>query len=147
MHGYALKCYALLCFPLLCFDFEAGSSPSPGSARKCKKFTQFMQQFEPNRKFLEKITFSDPFLTPIANSSKKCPLRPPLWGGPRPGPKSEKLQLKNNRKLQGRFLKFRSRKSSGNRQFLYLFNQKARKNEGTHESGSRKIVVRRNPAR
>ena len=39
------------------------------------------------------MTCSDPFLTPIANSSKKCPLRPPLWGGPRPGPKSEKLQL------------------------------------------------------
>ena len=80
MHGYALKCYAMLCFPLLCFDFEAGSSPSPGSARKCKKFTQFMQQFEPNRKFLEKMTFQTPFW-PQSQIPRKNALFGPLCGG------------------------------------------------------------------
>ena len=55
-------CYAWLCFPLICFDFEAGPSASPGPAGKCEKCTQFLQQFDPNRKFLAKIPFSDPFV-------------------------------------------------------------------------------------
>ena len=48
-------------------------------------------------------------LAPIANLSKKCPFRPPLWGGPRPGPKSEKIQQRHKRKpywkIKRRFLK------------------------------------------
>ena len=34
------------------------------------------------------------FLIPIANSSTKCLFEVPLWGGPQPGPKNEKLWRK-----------------------------------------------------
>ena len=36
------------------------------------------------------------FLIPIANSSTKCSFEVPLWGGPQPGPKNEKLHKENN---------------------------------------------------
>ena len=66
-----MLCYALPCFPLLCFDFGAGPSPSLGRAGKCEKFTRFMQQFYPNRKFFEKIKFSTPFVGGTTAGPKK----------------------------------------------------------------------------
>ena len=36
------------------------------------------------------------FLIPIANSSTKCSFEVPLWGGPQPGPKNEKLHKEND---------------------------------------------------
>ena len=77
MPCYAMTCFAMLgyaccaCFPLLCFDFEAGPSPLPAPARKCEKFTQFMQKFDPNRKFLEKMPFSTPFVGGTTAGPKK----------------------------------------------------------------------------
>ena len=103
---YAMFCRALLCFaslccalltksfPLLCFHVEAGPSASPGPAKKCDRFTQLMQRFDPDCNSSQ-IPRGNAALYTQSQIPPENALFRPLCGGSSAGP--QKLNKKNNK--------------------------------------------------